>query len=83
MDELMAIEFGLDNCYTNHACCHKRLVKEMREAPDGVEIFGIGGVRKPEGIRTIVFELTDSMGDIHQVELANVLYIPDAPKNLN
>eukprot|EP00957_Ditylum_brightwellii_P033847 2565156-Ditylum_brightwellii.AAC.1 len=52
MDELMAIEFGLDDCCTNHMCCHKRLFKEMREAPDKVGILGIGGVRKPEGIRT-------------------------------
>eukprot|EP00957_Ditylum_brightwellii_P199755 15227957-Ditylum_brightwellii.AAC.1 len=52
IDELMTIEFGLDNCCTNHVYCHKRLFKEMREAPDGVGIFGIGGVRKPEGIGT-------------------------------
>eukprot|EP00957_Ditylum_brightwellii_P155329 11824176-Ditylum_brightwellii.AAC.1 len=43
MHELMAIEFGLDNCCTNHVCCHKKLFKEMREAPDGVGILGIGG----------------------------------------
>eukprot|EP00957_Ditylum_brightwellii_P090765 6911991-Ditylum_brightwellii.AAC.1 len=82
MDELMVTEFGLDNCCTNHLCYHKRLFKEMREAPYGVGILGIGGVRKPEGIRTVVFHLTDSMGDVHQIELENVLYIPDAPKNL-
>eukprot|EP00957_Ditylum_brightwellii_P202660 15331192-Ditylum_brightwellii.AAC.1 len=82
MDEMMAIEFGLDNCCTNHVCCHKRLFKEMREAPDGVGILVIGGVRKPEGIGTVVFQLTDSTGDVHQIELENVLYIPDAPRNL-
>eukprot|EP00957_Ditylum_brightwellii_P162326 12359823-Ditylum_brightwellii.AAC.1 len=71
MDELMAIEFGLDNCCTNHVCCHKRLFKEIREAPDGVGILGIGGVRKPEGIRTVVFRLNDSMEDVHQIELEN------------
>eukprot|EP00957_Ditylum_brightwellii_P026931 2035931-Ditylum_brightwellii.AAC.1 len=35
MDELIAIEFGLDNCCNHHVCCHKRLFKEMGEAPDG------------------------------------------------
>eukprot|EP00957_Ditylum_brightwellii_P152058 11577863-Ditylum_brightwellii.AAC.1 len=69
MDELMAIEFGLDKCCTNHVCYHKMLFKEMKEALDGVGILGIGGVRKPEGIGTVVFQLTDSMGDVHQVEL--------------
>eukprot|EP00957_Ditylum_brightwellii_P052223 3960347-Ditylum_brightwellii.AAC.1 len=82
MDKLIAIEFGLDNCCTNHVCCHKRLFKEMREAPNEVGILIIGGVRKPEGIGTVVFQLTDIMGDVYQVELENVLYIPDAPKNL-
>eukprot|EP00957_Ditylum_brightwellii_P133065 10146458-Ditylum_brightwellii.AAC.1 len=71
MDELMSIEFGLDNCYNNHVCCHKRLFKEIREAPDGVGILDIGGVRKPEGIGTVVFQLIDSMGDAHQIELEN------------
>eukprot|EP00957_Ditylum_brightwellii_P041197 3118517-Ditylum_brightwellii.AAC.1 len=66
MDKLMAIDFGLDNCCTNHVCCYKRFFKEMREAPDGVGILGIGGVRKPEGIGTVVFQLIDSMGDAHQ-----------------
>eukprot|EP00957_Ditylum_brightwellii_P208433 15357415-Ditylum_brightwellii.AAC.1 len=82
MDVLMAIKFGLDNCCTNHVCCHKRLFREMREAPDRVGILGVGGVRKPEGFRTVVFQLTDSMVGVHQIELENVLYIPDAPKNL-
>eukprot|EP00957_Ditylum_brightwellii_P192891 14686872-Ditylum_brightwellii.AAC.1 len=82
MDELMVIEFGLDNCCTNHVCFHERPFKEMREAPYGVEIPSIGGVRKPEGIGTVVFQLTDIMGDVHQIELENVLYIPDAAKNL-
>eukprot|EP00957_Ditylum_brightwellii_P017972 1353787-Ditylum_brightwellii.AAC.1 len=63
MDELMTIEFGLSNCCTNHVFCHKRLFKEMREAPDGVRILSIEGVREPEGIGTVVFQLTDSMGD--------------------
>eukprot|EP00957_Ditylum_brightwellii_P150194 11436969-Ditylum_brightwellii.AAC.1 len=82
MDELMAIEFGLYNCCTNQVCCHKMLFKEMREAPDGVGILGIGRVRKSEGIGTVVFQLADSMGDVHEVELENILYISDAPKNL-
>eukprot|EP00957_Ditylum_brightwellii_P100601 7668272-Ditylum_brightwellii.AAC.1 len=48
VDEVMSIEFGLDNCCTNHVCCHKRLFKEMRETPGGIGILGIGRVRKPK-----------------------------------
>eukprot|EP00957_Ditylum_brightwellii_P017315 1303898-Ditylum_brightwellii.AAC.1 len=62
MDELRAIDLGLDNYCTNHMCYHKQLFKETREAPEGIGIIKIGGVRKPEGIRTAVFQLTNSMG---------------------
>eukprot|EP00957_Ditylum_brightwellii_P145058 11048066-Ditylum_brightwellii.AAC.1 len=82
MDELMAIEFELDNCCTNYMCCHKWLLKEMRLAPEENGILSIGGVQKPEGIGIVVFQLTDSMGKVHHIKLENVLYIPDAPKNL-
>eukprot|EP00957_Ditylum_brightwellii_P094801 7219549-Ditylum_brightwellii.AAC.1 len=78
----MAIEFGLENRCTNHVCYHKKLFKEMREAPEGIGIICIGRVRKPEGIRTFAFQLTDSMGNFHQIELKSVFYISDAPKNL-
>eukprot|EP00957_Ditylum_brightwellii_P122612 9350834-Ditylum_brightwellii.AAC.1 len=81
MNELMAIEVSLDNCCTNHVCHHKRLFKVMREATDGIGILVIGRVRKPKGIGTVVFQLTDIMEDVHQIELENELYIPDAPKN--
>eukprot|EP00957_Ditylum_brightwellii_P024589 1857327-Ditylum_brightwellii.AAC.1 len=72
----------MDNCCTNHICKHKKLFKEMREVSEGISILGIGGVKKPAGIGTIVFQITDSMGRVHTIELENVLYIPDDPKNL-
>eukprot|EP00957_Ditylum_brightwellii_P098026 7466961-Ditylum_brightwellii.AAC.1 len=78
MDELMRLEFDMDNCCTNHICKHEKLFKEMREVPEGIFILGIGGVKKPEGIGTIVFQITDSMSKIHTIELENDLY----PKNL-
>eukprot|EP00957_Ditylum_brightwellii_P043223 3275593-Ditylum_brightwellii.AAC.3 len=82
MDELMRLKFGIDNCCTNHICKHKKLFEEMWEVPEGIGILGIGGVKKPAGIGTIVFQIADSMGRDSTIELENVLYIPDAPNNL-
>eukprot|EP00957_Ditylum_brightwellii_P146103 11124154-Ditylum_brightwellii.AAC.1 len=62
MDERISIVFGLDNCCTNHTCGVKKLFKELREAPARKGVLGIGGVSKPEGIGTIVFQVTDDGG---------------------
>eukprot|EP00957_Ditylum_brightwellii_P159362 12130293-Ditylum_brightwellii.AAC.1 len=48
MDELMNLEFGMDNCCTNHIYRHRKLFKEMREAQEGMGILGIRGFKKPE-----------------------------------
>eukprot|EP00957_Ditylum_brightwellii_P189863 14454058-Ditylum_brightwellii.AAC.1 len=81
MNEQATHEFGTDNCATGHVCKDK-LFKELREIPPGVSISGIGGIRKPSGIGTIVFSITDSKGASHEITLENALYVPDAPKNL-
>eukprot|EP00957_Ditylum_brightwellii_P094593 7204765-Ditylum_brightwellii.AAC.2 len=54
----------------------------MNAPPEGQGIFGVGDFRKPEGIRTVVFLITDSKGIEREIKLENGLYIPDAPKNL-
>ena len=82
MDDPVTIELVLDNCCTNHVCYLLSLFSEMREAPINNGILGIGGIRTPEGIGTITFQITDSTGKTQQIDLKNVLYIPDAPKNL-
>eukprot|EP00957_Ditylum_brightwellii_P142165 10831408-Ditylum_brightwellii.AAC.1 len=45
-------------------------------------MLGVGGIRKPESIGTVVFFKTDSEGIEKEIELENMLYIPGAPKNL-
>ena len=82
MDDPVTIELGLDNCCTNHVCHLSSLFSEMREAPINTGILGIGGIRRPEGIGTITFQITDSTGKTQQIDLKNVLYIPDAPTNI-
>eukprot|EP00957_Ditylum_brightwellii_P024820 1875892-Ditylum_brightwellii.AAC.2 len=58
-----------------------KLFKELREAPVGKGVLGIGCVSKLEGICTIIFPVTDDEGRVSDIELENVLYIPDTPKN--
>eukprot|EP00957_Ditylum_brightwellii_P021479 1620396-Ditylum_brightwellii.AAC.2 len=73
MDEQATHTFGIDNCATGH---------ELREPPPGVGVIGIGGISKPSGLGTIVFTITDCKGSSHEIILENVLYVPEAPKNL-
>jgi hypothetical protein len=58
------------------------LFKDLREAPEGKCILGIGGVRMPAGIGTIVIQITNNKGETSVIELENVFYVPDVPKNL-
>eukprot|EP00957_Ditylum_brightwellii_P053671 4066482-Ditylum_brightwellii.AAC.1 len=41
MDEQVMRKFGIDNCATGLVCKDKRLVKELREPPPGVDGIGI------------------------------------------
>eukprot|EP00957_Ditylum_brightwellii_P060519 4594992-Ditylum_brightwellii.AAC.1 len=62
MDERISVVFGHDNFCTNHICGVRKLFKEVREAPVGNGVLGIGSMSKPEGIGTILFKVTDDEG---------------------
>eukprot|EP00957_Ditylum_brightwellii_P054458 4126087-Ditylum_brightwellii.AAC.1 len=76
------VEFGLDNCCTNHVCFEKKLFKEMRDPSFGIGVLSIGGIEKPIGIGTIVFKITNIALEAKAIELQNFLYMPSIPKNL-
>jgi hypothetical protein len=82
LEEDSITEFGLDNCCTLHVCHRRELFKTLNAPPEGQGMLGVGGIRKPESIGTVVFFKTDSEGIEKEIELENALYIPDAPKNL-
>ena len=82
LEEDSNTDFGLANCCTVYVCQRKELFKTLNAPPEGQGILGFGCIRKPEGIGTVVFLITDSEGIEREIELDNVLYIPDAPKNL-
>eukprot|EP00957_Ditylum_brightwellii_P067801 5146502-Ditylum_brightwellii.AAC.1 len=62
IDERISAVLRFDNCCTNHICGVRKLFKELREAPVGKGVLGIGGASKPKGIGTIVFQVTDDEG---------------------
>ena len=77
------VEFGMDNCCTHHVCRDKSLfVNDIRPIPDGIQILGVGGFSKPEGIGTIKMTIKDSRREDHNIILDNVYFVPEAPKNL-
>eukprot|EP00957_Ditylum_brightwellii_P196198 14949348-Ditylum_brightwellii.AAC.3 len=51
----------------------ERISVELREAPVGKGVLGIEGASKPEGIGTIIFQVTDDEGRASGIELENVL----------
>eukprot|EP00957_Ditylum_brightwellii_P109182 8328467-Ditylum_brightwellii.AAC.1 len=54
----------------------------MRDPPLDIGVLGIGGIEKPMGIGTVVFQITDSALVVKTIEMENVLYIPSNSKNL-
>eukprot|EP00957_Ditylum_brightwellii_P196146 14945072-Ditylum_brightwellii.AAC.1 len=61
----------MDNCCTNHICGVRELFKDLRKAPEGKGILGIGGVSMPAGIGIIVIQITNSKGETSVIELEN------------
>ena len=47
-----------------------------------VDIAGVGGIVVPLGIGSIKLSIKDSDDKSHAIELSNVIYLPDCPKNL-
>ena len=77
-----AIEFGTDNCATHHICWDKSLfVGDILPAPD-IGVKGVSGSTQAGGQGTIEFIMTDEKGEDHKIRLENVIYLPEAAKNL-
>ena len=76
------IEFGTDNCATHHICAEKSLFVGDITPLASVGVRGINGVSLAEGIGTVRFDVKDDDGKVHEITLHNVLYLPDASKNL-
>ena len=49
---------------------------------NSIGVKGINSVTLAEGIGSVRFELEDDDGKAHEIVLKNVLYLPEASKNL-
>ena len=76
------LQFALDNCATHHVCSLFDLfIGKIIPAPH-LGVKGINGVARAAGIGTIQFMIRNSLGKEEQITLHNVIYLPQAPKNL-
>ena len=75
-------QFAVDTGTTFHVCRHKELfVGNIRKAKS-IYIKGIGGRIKVKGYGTIKIRVIDDDSNNCDLEIANVLYVPNSPANL-
>ena len=75
-------EFGADNCATQHICSQSELFTTMSEPSSRIGVKGVSGCSTAAGIGSIRFSMIDSNNIKHIVDLDNVIYLPEAAKNL-
>ena len=76
------VEFGTDNCTTNHICNDPTLFTSPPTKLENVGIRGVSGSTSAEEIGSIQFSLQDDEGKYHLITLSNIVYLPSVPKNL-
>ena len=75
-------EFGTDNCATHHICSERDLFVGEIKPISNIGVKGISGSAMAEGIGTIEFTIVDDNKEEHKIRLENVIYLPQAAKNL-
>ena len=74
--------FAIDTCTSYSICKEKELFVGKIKSLNQVYIKGIGGKTKAEGYGTIKLRITDDDGELHDLEIHDVLYVPASPANL-
>ena len=75
-------QFAVDTGTTFHVCKHKELFVGNIQKAKSIYIKGIGGRIKVKGYGTIKIRVTDDDLNTCDLEITNVLYVPDSPANL-
>ena len=77
------VHFGLDSCSTNHACNGISLFLKdtITEVMDS-GILGVGGVANVAKKGTIRFKIIDSYGKESIIDLENVFWVENCPRNV-
>ena len=74
--------FGTDNCATHHICYQRDLFASISEPATSIGVRGVSGSSTAEGIGTVKFRLKDDNKKTHDITLKNVIFLPQAAKNL-
>ena len=75
-------EYGTDNCATHHVCDQRELFTEMGEPLTPIGIRGVTRTTNASGVGTVQFKLKDDDGKQHNIILKDVIFLPNAAKNL-
>ena len=75
-------QFAVDTGTTFHICKHKELFVGNIKKAKSIYIKGIGGQIKVKGYGTIKIRVMDDDSNNYDLEIANVLYVPNSPANL-
>ena len=65
-----------------HVCSQPELFTTMSEPPTRIAVKGIAGSSTAEGVGSVRFSIVDSNDNEHTIDLENVIYLPNAAKNL-
>ena len=75
-------QFAVDTGTTFHVCKHKELFVGNIQKAKSIYIKGIRGRIKVKGYGTIKIRVMDDDLNTCDLEIANVLYVPNSPANL-
>ena len=75
-------QFAVNTGTTFHVCKHKELFVGNIKKAKSIFIKGIRGRIKVRGYRMIKIRVTDDDSNNCDLEIANVLYVPNSPANL-
>ena len=74
--------FAIDTCTSESICRHKELFIGETKPCKNIYIQGVAGKVKVTGYGTIKLRITDDNGQLHDMIIHNVLYVPESAINL-
>jgi hypothetical protein len=75
-------QFAIDTCTSFHINKHKELYVGEIKPCKNIFVQGVGGKIKVSGYGTMKLRLTDDNGQLHDILVHDVLYVPESPTNL-
>ena len=75
-------QFAIDTCTTYHICKEKELFVGSIRSSKNLFVQGVGGKIQVKGYGTIKVRIQDDDGQTHDIQIHDVLYVPDSPTNL-